>query len=185
MSNKSKKKTTAKVSKKKNNLLPIIAAIAVAACMATVFLMNRNETTIADSEADHEVCGAITVASGESLVIPAADITNDASFFPLEVDGVKMEVIAVKDSDGNIRTAFNTCRICYSSEQGYYVQSGNYLICQNCGNRFSMDQIEMETGGCNPWPISSENKTVTDDEIMISYDFLVESQAIFANWKKQ
>ena len=46
-----------------------------------------------------------------------------------------------------------------------------------------MDQVGMESGGCNPWPIFAENKTVTADEISISYDFLVEAQGIFANWK--
>lgn len=29
-----------------------------------------------------------------------------------------------------IRTAFNTCQVCYSSGKGYYVQSGNVLVCQ-------------------------------------------------------
>ena len=29
-----------------------------------------------------------------------------------------------------------------------------------------------------------ENKTVTDEEIEISYDFLKDSADIFANWKK-
>lgn len=116
-------------------------------------------------------------------MIHTADITTDASFFPVEVNGTRMEVIAVKDSEGNIRTAFNTCQVCYDSGRGYYVQSGDYLVCQNCGNRFSMDQVEIESGGCNPWPIFAENKTVTADEISISYDFLTEAQGIFANWK--
>lgn len=142
-----------------------------------------DETQAENSVTDRDGNGAVTIASGESLVIPTADITTDASFYPVEVDGTNMEVIAVKDSAGNIRTAFNTCQVCYDSGRGYYVQSGNYLVCQNCGNRFSMDQVEIESGGCNPWPIFAENKTVTADEISISYDFLVEAQGIFANWK--
>ena len=127
--------------------------------------------------------GVVTIAAGDSLVIPTGDVTTDASFYPVEVNGTNMEVIAVRDSAGNIRTAFNTCQVCYDSGRGYYVQSGDYLVCQNCGNRFSMDQVEIESGGCNPWPIFAENKTVTADEISISYDFLVEAQSIFANWK--
>ena len=63
-------------------------------------------------------------------MIHTADITTDASFFPVEVNGTRMEVIAVKDSEGNIRTAFNTCQVCYDSGRGYYVQSGDYLVCQ-------------------------------------------------------
>ncbi|MGN0843590.1 MAG: Fe-S-containing protein [Kiritimatiellia bacterium] len=94
-----------------------------------------------------------------------------------------MQTTAVKDRKGKIRTAFNTCQICYDSGRGYYVQSGRDLVCQNCGNRFSMDQIEKEVGGCNPWPILASDKTETDDQISISCDFLAEAQVLFANWK--
>ncbi|WMC92372.1 DUF2318 domain-containing protein [Kineothrix sp. MB12-C1] len=126
---------------------------------------------------------ANAAASGEDLVIPLAEVTEDASFYPIEVDGISMEVIAVKTQDGNIRTAFNTCQICYSSGRGYYEQDGDNLVCQNCGNRFSMDRVEVEAGGCNPWPIFAENKSVTEESITIPYSFLQESEQIFANWK--
>ena len=95
-----------------------------------------------------------------------------------------MEVIAVKDSDGTIRTAFNTCQICYDSGKGYYKQEGNKLVCQNCGNSFTMDQVGIISGGCNPWPILDEDRTVSDEEIQISYEFLKSSGDIFENWKK-
>lgn len=123
------------------------------------------------------------VSLGEDLVIPISEISKKVSFYPVEIDGVKLEVIAVKASDDTIRTAFNTCQICYSSGRGYYKQSGDTLTCQNCGNQFGMDQVEVESGGCNPWPIFDENKTVDDDNITISYDFLKESTKIFENWK--
>ena len=45
-----------------------------------------------------------------------------------------MEIVAVKALDGSIRTAFNTCQVCYNSGRGYYQQEGNELVCQNCGN---------------------------------------------------
>ena len=146
-------------------------------------ILASDETQVESDVTDREINGAVTIAAGESMVIPTADITGEASFFPVEVDGTNMEVIAVRDSAGDIRTAFNTCQICYDSGRGYYVQSGDYLVCQNCGNRFSVDQVEIESGGCNPWPIFDENKTVNDDEISISYDFLVDAQGIFENWK--
>lgn len=187
MSNQAKKrsgnKPAAKALQKKANPLPLLAAAAAVACIAVTVFVNRNGTSSESGNANRENSGAVTVASGESLVIPTAEITTEASFYPVEVDGTNMEVIAVKDSAGNIRTAFNTCQICYDSGRGYYVQSGHDLVCQNCGSHFSMDQVEIESGGCNPWPIFDENKTVTADEISISYDFLAESQRIFANWR--
>lgn len=123
------------------------------------------------------------ISSGESLTIPVKEISEKASFYSVEVDGTQMEVIAVKDSDGNIRTAFNTCQICYDSGNGYYKQEGDNFVCQNCGNSFTMDQVGESAGGCNPWPILEEDKTETDSEIKISYDFLKESSDIFENWK--
>ncbi|WP_330400925.1 DUF2318 domain-containing protein [Lacrimispora amygdalina] len=118
------------------------------------------------------------------LVIPVSEISSTATYYPVEVDGTKMEVVAVKAPDGSIRTAFNTCQVCYDSGRGYYKQDGDVLVCQNCGNRFPMDRVEVEAGGCNPWPIFDQNKTVTEDSITITSDFLNESRQIFANWKK-
>ena len=111
-------------------------------------------------------------------------LSENVEFYPVDVDGTEMEVIAVKDSTGTIRTAFNTCQICYDSGKGYYKQEGDKLVCQNCGNSFTMDQVGEISRGCDPWPILDENKTVTDEEIEISYDFLKDSADIFANWKK-
>lgn len=134
-------------------------------------------------EVQSDIDEAVTIEQGESLVIPADEVTEAAQFYPINVNGTEMEVIAVRDSEGNIRTAFNTCQICYDSGRGYYKQEGNLFVCQNCGNRFTADQIEVEAGGCNPYPIFESDKTVTDESISISYDFLEKSAVIFSNWK--
>ena len=78
-----------------------------------------------------------------------------------------MEVLAVKASDGSIRTAFNTCQVCYDSGRGYYKQQGKVVVCQNCGNQFKLDQIEKIKGGCNSVPIMKENKTDDSENIVI------------------
>ena len=126
-----------------------------------------------------------TAQTSENTTNEVTKITSgNALSIPVDVDGIEMEVIAVKDSTGTIRTAFNTCQICYDSGKGYYKQEGDKLVCQNCGNSFTMDQVGEISRGCDPWPILDENKTVTDEEIEISYDFLKASADIFANWKK-
>ncbi len=209
----SKKKTTAnkktaasKQTQKKKNVPLILAAAANLCVVVIVLALPKNntpkniaadtgntqtsapantetdnvETKNTDAAAEDEVQ---IIEAGGSLVIPISEISDTVQFYPVEVDGTRMEILAVKDSDGNIRTAFNTCQICYGSGRGYYVQDGNYLVCQNCKNRFTVDQVEIESGGCNPWPIFSDDKTVTEDSIEISYDFLTESKEIFANWK--
>jgi hypothetical protein len=125
------------------------------------------------------------ISEGDDLIIPTSDISEKATFYPAEIDGIKLEVLAVKAPDGSIRTAFNTCQICYDSGRGYYKQDGNVLVCQNCGNRFKTDQVEVVSGGCNPVPIFPENKTVDDTNITISYGFLSAAKDIFANWKTE
>ena len=124
-----------------------------------------------------------SISSGENLTIPVDDLTENASFYPVNVDGTEMEVIALKDTDGTLHTAFNTCQICYDSGNGYYKQEGDKLVCQNCGNSFTLDQVGKTAGGCNPWPILESDRTLEEDEILISYDFLKDSAGIFTKWK--
>jgi uncharacterized membrane protein len=119
------------------------------------------------------------------IVIPVSGISETAAFYPAEIDGTELEVLAVKAPDGSIRTAFNTCQVCYDSGRGYYVQDGDVLVCQNCGNRFPMDRVEVESGGCNPVPIFDGNKTVDDSNITIGLDFLKKAAVIFGNWKAE
>ncbi|MDR2156206.1 MAG: DUF2318 domain-containing protein [Clostridiales Family XIII bacterium] len=166
--------------------LTLMPALALTACAG-----QGNQADGGNSDARQQVGQQETsatpegiVSEGEALVIPVSDITDTASFYTVEVEGTQMEVIAVKAPDGAVRTAFNTCHVCYDSGRGYYEQSGDKLVCRNCGNRFAMDRVETEAGGCNPWPIFAEDKTVTDESITISYDFLKESKEIFANWKQ-
>lgn len=122
-------------------------------------------------------------SEAKSLVIPVSEISDQATFYPVTVSGVQMEVIAVSAPDGTIRTALNTCQVCYDSGRGYYVQDGDVLVCQNCGNRFAMSDVEVKTGGCNPVPIFAESKTVTDESISISYAYLESAKELFTEWK--
>ncbi|MDR1930866.1 MAG: DUF2318 domain-containing protein [Treponema sp.] len=118
------------------------------------------------------------------LVIPIAEITENAVFYPVDIQGTRLEVIAVKAPDGTIRTAFNTCQVCYGSGRGFYKQQGTVLVCQNCGNRFRMSQVELRSGGCNPVPIFAANKRVDDKNITIPREFLMEAKGIFARWRR-
>jgi uncharacterized membrane protein len=127
--------------------------------------------------------------SGNSSTVQAAikinkeEVSSTAKFYPYESDGIKMEVLAVKASDGTIRTALNTCQVCYPSGRGYYIQEGDELVCQNCGNRFKLDMIEVVKNGCNPVPVLEENKSDDGTSIIIDKNFLDENRGLFKNWK--
>ncbi len=123
-------------------------------------------------------------ADKSDLRILKSEVTNIAKFYSYTVNGVKLEVIAVKASDGTVRTALNTCQVCYDSGRGFYTQQGNELICNNCGNRFKIDQIEKQKFGCNPIPIFQEDKTDNGKYIIISRNFLAQNTDYFRKWKK-
>ena len=121
---------------------------------------------------------------GGDIKIVSSEITETASFIPYKADGTYMELLAVKAPDGTVRTAFNTCQVCYNSGKGYYKQEGDELVCQNCGNRFKISQIEKEKNGCNPVPILNENKTDDGTTITISENFLNQNKELFRSWEK-
>lgn len=118
----------------------------------------------------------------DGIRILKSDITSTAKFYPYKVGNTSLEVIAVKADDGTVRTALNTCQVCYDSGRGYYEQVGKYLICQNCQNRFSINQIELIKGGCNPVPILAEDKTETSNDIFVLEDYLSSQKKLFSNW---
>ena len=96
------------------------AAVMTKAILITAFAGCGKEKAAQTSE---NTTNEVTkVTSGNVLSIPTDELSENAKFYPVDVDGTEMEVIAVKDSTGIIRTAFNTCQICYDSGKGYYKQ---------------------------------------------------------------
>ena len=154
----------------------VVFASVVLVLIATIFtvigIMGKNTNKASQASVDNS-----------DLVIPISEVTETAKYYPYSVNGTDMEVIALKASDGTVRTALNTCQVCYDSGRGHYVQEGDALVCQNCGNRFSADQVELVKGGCNPVPIKKENKTENGTNITISKEFLAQNVELFTNWK--
>ena len=75
-------------------------------------------------------------------------------------------------------------RLCCMPVKWYIdAPEGSALVCQNCHNRITVDQIELQVGGCNPVQILSGDKTVTEDGVSISYELLEKYRVIFSNWK--
>lgn len=178
---KNNQKNKGKASKKNSNVILKITTIIIISIAAFTFFNSKNdETSLAEQSKPSAI--SVTDENGD-MVIPKVDITETAKFYEYDELETYMEVLAVKASDGTIRTAFNTCQVCYASGRGYYVQEDDVLICQNCGNRFKMDNVEVARGGCNPVPVFEEWKTETDSTITIPKDLFAEAEGIFANWK--
>lgn len=165
--------------KKKNALPMILAAILVTATLVSmgIFVIKPMMTPTADNST---LKGEMTDAG---YVIPMDMIAKKPTFFPMKVDNVKVEILVLKASDDSIRTAFNTCQVCYSSGRGYYKWIDGKLVCQNCGNQFLPDQVEVTKGGCNPVPIFDEETLVENGKMTIPIEYLRQAVVIFKNWK--
>jgi uncharacterized membrane protein len=165
-----------KTSKKKPNIIYIIAGALIVVVLAIIVIKG-----VSGSGAPRSASAA---QKGGDIKITKSQITSTASFIPYQSGNTKMEIVAVKAPDGTVRTAFNTCQVCYNSGKGYYKQQGQELVCQNCGNRFKVDQVEKEKNGCNPVPILDENKTDDGTTITIPESFLEDNSGLFGKWKK-
>ena len=168
-------------SKSKSKLIIIASGALIVILVLALVIIKLSSGVKADLKANVEKTA--NISNIPNIVIPKSEITEIAKFYPVVVDGIKMEVLAVKAPDGTIRTAMNTCQVCYNSGRGYYKQEGNELVCQNCKNRFKISQVEKIKGGCNPVPILEENKTDDGTNITISGDYLEQNKDLFSKWK--
>jgi len=95
-----------------------------------------------------------------------SDVTSNAKWYEYDLGGEKIRFFVVKASDGSIKTAFDACDVCYRYGKGYG-QEGNYMVCNNCGNRYPIAGLGTENknpGGC--WPGYLPN-AVKGDNILI------------------
>lgn len=99
-------------------------------------------------------------------------------FVDTTVKGARMGLIAAKATDGTYRTTLNTCEVCFPSPRGYYKADGEYLVCQNCGNRFHVNDMQVVRGGCNPVPLTSSK--VVDGQLTFSLPELKSKLKYFA-----
>ena len=106
----------------------------------------------------------VTPANGR-VVFDAADFSDGkAAYYTADVGGKPVNFFVLKSSDGVIRAAFDACDVCYPARRGYR-QEGDFMVCNNCGQQFSSDRINIEKGGCNPSPL---DRHVENDTLIIA-----------------
>mgnify|MGYP002587382179 FL=1 len=168
----------------KKNIIMIIAIIVVAIAIGIIIFRknsdnkttsNSNNTVVTQKNSSNNTeSKATNLEADESgnIVIDTTNIGSKASFYTYDAEGTTIRLFAVKASDGTIRMAFNTCQVCNPSPKAYFVQSGKNFICQNCGNSFSTDNIGKERGGCNPIPITTDERIDGDNTITLTKQFI-------------
>ena len=100
-----------------------------------------------------------TLNTEENVVIDENSITTNATYIDYDVDGVSIGLLAVRDSNGNVK-----------------------IQCQNCGSMFDIDDLDnVSLGGCNPILLNSIQEK--DGFLVIKSTELKELKSKFNNWE--
>lgn len=157
-------------------LLASILILLLTACTST---NEKTQTRFA------KITGAIVKADIDqdgNIIIKENDITDKAVYISYEYEGIIIGLLAVKDSKGNVKVVVNTCQACGGSPTAYFVQVGDKIQCQNCGNMFAIDELDsLVEDGCNP--IAVEDKQTKDGIITIGTKQLKELKTKFEYWQ--
>lgn len=129
--------------------------------------------------------GAEAPEAAEQLTINVADLKDEPAFIDWIQDDIPMQLIALKDSDGRTRLAFNTCQTCNGSPWAWFEYLGNgELECQNCRQRVSSGMVGIEEAkGCVPIPVIGFTEN-DDGAITVPEQVLTEAVRFFTNWRK-
>lgn len=159
-----------KENKKRNIVIIAVIIVFVVAVITALAIKFNNTSSVNEKNAK----GMIILHANENnnIEMNVSDVTEKAKFYVYNIDGIDIEIFAVKASDGTIRTAFNTCQVCSPSPKAYFVQNGKDFICQNCMNAFPIDRIGIERGGCNPIPISFDERKDEGEKIILTKEFV-------------
>ena len=113
----------------------------------------------------------VNLENGEVKLESSIFSDNQAKFYNTEMPGGKtIYFFVVKDKNGIYRAAANACAVCFKTYKGFR-QEGNEIVCNNCGNRYPIERIATEKGGCNPGPINP-NLEVKNNQIIIQQSVL-------------
>ena len=188
-----RKKTTTKVTITKRKILTIIwTALVIAtlsACGSSYTSESSNalessdtsedENTESDAEKEKTAVYETPAVGNGEISIDADTLTSNPMYINYESNGTNIQLIAVKGSDGTPRLSLNTCQVCNPSPRAYFKEQNGRLVCQNCGNVFTIDSVGETTGGCNPMYIDYTN---TDGKLTVSVADLDTYADQFASW---
>ena len=93
-------------------------------------------------------------AKAGTVTLPLSEVSDGkAHFYTYKAGGKDVQFFVIKSRDGVVRTALNACDVCFREKKGY-TQDGEYLVCNNCGQRFHSTKVMEVKGGCNPSPLA-------------------------------
>jgi uncharacterized membrane protein len=95
-------------------------------------------------------CEKVKAVNGV-VSIPLDKVSDGkAHFYKISEGGKEIQFFLVKGTDGSIKTAFDSCDVCYKEKKGYE-QQGDAMLCKNCNKKFAIAKMGPNSmGGCNP-----------------------------------
>lgn len=140
-------------------LLIAASALILLSSLATFLILKSGIRKVATAE-----------ENGGWVTFPVSDFNDgQARYYSYDYQGKDINFFLLKSSDGVVRAAFDACDVCYASRKGYR-QEGDFMICNNCGQRFASLRINEEKGGCNPSPL---NRKLEGDLVVIAKSDLI------------
>lgn len=117
----------------------------------------------------------VTAQNGK-VEIPL-DQVNDgqAHYFKYQAGDRTVSFFLLKSGDGVIRAALDACDVCYKALKGYR-QEGDFMVCNNCDQKFQSNMINVVKGGCNPAPLT---RTIDDRHVVLHERELMNGQRYF------
>jgi uncharacterized membrane protein len=114
------------------------------------------------------------------LKIAKTELSDHVKFINYDSNGTTIQLIAVIASDDTYRLSLNTCQSCNPSPRAYFNENAGKLVCQNCGNAFTADDVGVSSSGCHPMNIEYEED---ENFIIVAADVLDGYQSAFAHWQ--
>lgn len=115
-----------------------------------------------------------------TISIAKSDIGKEPLYVNYDSNGTIIQLISVVADNGTYRLSLNTCQSCNPSPKAYFLEENGKLVCQNCGNEFTNDDVGISAIGCNPMNIEY---TENDDNIVISVETLDMYESLFTGWQ--
>jgi len=120
----------------------------------------------------------VSLIDGQVELDAGVFVDNLAHYYNVEFsDGKTIYFFVVKDKNGVYRAAANACQVCFDARMGFR-QEGDFMVCNTCGNKYPLEKIATEKGGCNPGPINPDLK-VENGKIIIKQSELEEVAGFF------
>ena len=134
----------------------VVFAVFVVVVFCAVVLHRQQDTGLAAAE---------LLPQGGDIRLSAKQFQDGRAHFYryMTASGREIRFFVIQSPDGVIRSAFDSCELCYRQRRGYR-QAGQAMVCNNCRRTFPSSGINMIKGHCNPSPVE---RAVEGDQVLL------------------